>query len=30
MERYLDTQKIPKKGKGTYDWKNSVGCELYY
>lgn len=30
MERYLDTQKIPKKGKGTYDWKNSVGCELYF
>ncbi len=30
MNRFLDTQKIPRKSKNRYDWKQSVGCELFF
>ena len=30
MERYLDTSSIPKKSENRYDWKNSIGCSLFF
>lgn len=30
MEKYLDTSSIPKKSENRYDWKNSIGCSLFF